>query len=400
MKKVFDPGELELADPSGDPNRVIAIQSKVKELIEANQQRKTGIFSELIDEGAWALPGLLNSTYVWMNRLEENKDAQDVLANIMAEMARDNESAVVLLFDSGILENPFKTSREIVLKALNALNWKPSSDQIAKIKSKISSQKNADDIEGLMLSFKLLVLSNDKVSFNMMLKQCEAWVEQNMDSGAHVFGLLVKHYPESTVKILTDVIMASRTLFNQRELAEVLINAIRPIPHEWWLDSSILKVSIDVLDKSDPPRNTVIEYLWKFAAQDAKQQNPQFWILNCKKINKLVFETVKPLDEKLFDIISRYWFEALGEAADKPDILKFIIDSAFSDPEIWAVNAAFELFFLRRNNNLVENALSKLSEENFYRYQRAETKYNHISPKNKAKTKVRTPEKAAGLKSK
>ena len=61
MKKVFDPGEIELADPRGDPNRVIEIQKKIKELLEANSQRQAGILDEIKDEGAWAIPGLLNA---------------------------------------------------------------------------------------------------------------------------------------------------------------------------------------------------------------------------------------------------------------------------------------------------------------------------------------------------
>src|SRR5215207_28853 len=105
MKRVFEPSEIELADPRGDPNRVIAIQMKIKELLEANRQRKEGILEEIRDEGAWALPGLLNATYVWMNNFEHNQPAQKEMAKLFAELAKENEAAIALLVDSGVLEN-------------------------------------------------------------------------------------------------------------------------------------------------------------------------------------------------------------------------------------------------------------------------------------------------------
>ncbi len=403
MKKVFEPGEMELADPRGDPNRVIAIQTKVKELIEANEQRRIGIASELFEEGAWALPGLLNSTYVWMNLFEENKDARDVMAKILAELARENESAVALLFDSGVLENPFKIPREIVLKALEDLNWKPTPEHISKINSRIIIQRNAADIDGLMLSYKLLANSGDKAGFNLMLKQCETWIEDNLASGVELFGLLVKYYPESTEKILTDVILAAP--YNEKVLAGKMIAAIRPIPANWWLDSKILKISISVLEESNPPRNTAIEFLWKFAAQDAKRGSPQFWTENCIKVNKLVFDAVSPLDDDLADILFRYWSMAIGEVADDPEILKFLVNSIFSETELWAVNAATQLFFMRgsesgknrKPGDGVENALNKLSSENYYRYQRAEAKFNLLSSKNKPKTETRSHSSSSNL---
>ena len=396
MKKVFEPGEMELADPRGDPNRVIAIQTKVKELIETNEQRRIGILSELLEEGAWALPGLLNSLYVWMNLFEENQEARDVMAKILAKLSEDNESAVALLFDSGVLENPFRTPREIVLKALDELNWKPAPEHISKINFQIIAQKKASDIEGLMLSYRLLARSGDKTSFNMMLNQCEIWIQDNLTSGVELFGLLVKFYPEFIIKILTDVILAAP--YNEKVLASKMITALRPIPANWWLDSKILKISISVLEESNPPRNTAIEFLWKFAALDAKREMPQFWSERGEKVNKLVFEAVTPLDDDLAENLFRYWSEALGEVADVPDILNFLVTSIFSEIELWAVNAATQLFFMRGNesgknrkpNDTVERALNKLSSENYPRYQRAEAKYNLLSSKNKAKTETRS----------
>lgn len=403
MKKVFEPGEVELADPRGDPNRVITIQTKIKELLEANIQRQEGIFEELREEGAWALPGLLNSTYVWMNYFEENKPAQTLMAKILAELAKDNDSAISLLFDSGVLENPFKIPREIVLQALDELQWIPSKEQVEEINAQIRHQRKTEDIEGQLLSYKMLARSGDKKAFNTMLEQCQKWAEQNMKSGAELLGLLVKYYPESKVEILSDVITATKYKYKDKDLANLLIESLQPIPSEWWTDSTIINVSINVLTELSPPRHTAIEYLWTSAALDTKRNSTQFWMTNFENVNNLIIEAVELLDDDIVETISRYWFQSLGKDAYNFDI---IVKSAFSESEPWGTSAASQLFFIRggeheknrKNKDGVEGAISKLMLDNPSRYDRAEANYNTISSKNKIRSDVKLTPKAGGLK--
>jgi hypothetical protein len=404
MKKVFEPGEVELADPRGDPNRVIDIQKKIKELLEANPQRQAGIIDEIREEGAWALPGLLNATYVWMNHFENNKPAQKIMAKILAELAKENDSAVTLLVDSGVLENPFKTPREIALQALEELNWNPSLEQIAKINSQIQSQKKSEDIEGILLSYHLLARSGDEKTFNSMLKQCTDWSVQNTGDAAILLGLLVKYYPESAIKTLSNVFIATKNMYKEKKLAAMLVEAIRPIPPSWWLDFTIINISINVLNECNPPRHTGIEYLFKNAAQDAKQNLPQFWAINSEKVNTLLFEATKSLNDDIAKTITRYWFQSLGSVTNNFDL---IVDAALSEFEPWGTSAALQLFFLRgehgkerKNKDIkgaVEEALNKLVSENDSRYNRAEADYSNISSKNKGETEMKTTSKSAGL---
>ncbi len=397
MKKVFEPGEVELADPRGDPNRVIDIQKKIKELLEANSQRQAGIIDEIREEGAWALPGLLNATYVWMNHFENNKPAQKIMAKILGELAKENDSAVALLVDSGVLENPFKIPREIALQALEGLNWRPSLVQIAKINTKIQGQKKSEDIEGLILSYQILARSGDKNAYNIMLKQCSDWSISNTGDAAILLNLLVTYYPESAIKILTEVFLSTKSMFKEKKLAEDLITALHPISPDWWLDSTIVTVSINVLKECNPPRHTTIEYFFKNAAQDAKQSLPHFWEENSKKINTLIFETTESLNDSVADQISRYWFRALGNVSNNLDI---IIEAADSDIETWGDSAALQLFFMRsekgkKHKDVVEKALSKLMEENGERYDRVEDMFNEISTKRKHTTEMKTISKNA-----
>ena len=401
MKKVFEPGEVELADPRGDPNRVIDIQKKIKELLETNAQRQQGIIDEIKEEGAWALPGLLNSTYVWTNNFEDNKPAQKTMAGILADVARENDLAEALLFEFGVLENPFKTSREIAMHALEVLNWKPSSAQIATVNIKIQEQKKLDDIEGLMLSYQVLARSGDKNIFNSMLKQCMDWSVLNTGDAASLLGLLVKYYPEFAVDTLSNVFVATKRMYREKKLAEYLVKAIRPIPSKWWLDSTIVNISIKVLAECIPPRHTCVEYLWKYAAQDAKNEDAQFWTENKGKVNTLLFHATEHLNEDISETITRYWFQSLGNIPNAYDLL---VEAALSEFEPWGTSAALQLFFLqgeqgknRKHKDLVETALNRLMSENSSRYERAESKYESISSKNKDDTEIKPTSKAAGL---
>ena len=404
MKKVFDPGEIELADPRGDPNRVIEIQKKVKELLEANNQRQAGILDEIKEEGAWAIPGLLNSLYVWMNQFEDNKPAQKKMGKILAEVAVNNESAIALLFESGVLENPFKTPREIVLQALEILNWKPSSDQIDSISAKIKSQTRSDDIEGLLFSYNILARSGDKKAYTGILKQCTDWSLNNTGDAVVLLGLLVKYFPELAQKTLTEVFKATREMYKNKNLATMLVDAIRPIPSDWWLDSTIVNVSINVLGELTPPRHTAIEYLLRDAAQDARRNPPEFWSENVEKVNSLIQETIENLDDNISETVSRYWFQALSNIAEGFDV---IIHAALSDSEPWGTSAALQLFFNRGeqnkhrnhldNKDAVEEALLRLKDEDSYRYDRAESKYISISSRNKDESDMKTSSKAATL---
>jgi hypothetical protein len=401
MKKVFEPGEVELADPRGDPNRVVDIQKKIKELLEANSQRQAGIIEEIREEGAWALPGLLNATYVWMNQFEKNKPAQKIIAKILSELAKENESAVALLVDSGVLENPFKIPREIVLQALEELNWNLSPEQIAIINTNIQRQKKSEDIEGLLLSYQILARSGDKNAFNSMLKQCTEWSVQNTGDAAILLGLLVKYYPESALNTLTDVFIATKSMYNEKKLATILIKAIQPVPSNWWLDSTIVNVSINVLTACTPPRHTCVEYLWKLAAQNAKSEDAQFWVENFRTVNSHLFDAVEPLDDNIAETITRYWFQSLGNVSDTYDV---IIEAALSEFEPWGTSAALQLFFMlgergknHKYKDVVEEALNRLRSENGSRYDLAESKYESISSKSKGETEMKTTSKAAGL---
>ena len=401
MKKVFEPDEVELADPRGDPNRVIAIQMKIKELLEANTQRQRGILEEILDEGAWALPGLLNATYVWMNNFEKNKPAQTVMAELFAELAKENDAAVALLIDSGVLENPFKTPREIVLQALDKLEWKPSPEEISKVNSQIQHQKSSEDIEGLLLSYNLLARSGDPKTLNAILKQCAEWAAQKMDAGATLLGLMAKHYPDLSGRILSEVFLATKNMYNDKNLANLLINAIRPVPKVWWLNSTIIEPSINVLEQCSPPRHTAIEYLWKYAAQDA-QAGGKFWTENARKVNTILLDVMGRLNDNVAETISRYWFQALAAVAENLDV---IIEGALSEHEPWGTSAALQLFFIRgseqnknrRNRGFAESALNRLMDENEIRYQRAEAKFNAISSRSKAATEMRATSQAATL---
>ncbi len=399
MKKVFEPGEIELADPRGDPNRVIEIQSKIKELLEANRQRQQGIRDEILADGAWAIPGVLNATYVWMNHLDNNEPAKEIIAELLANLARENDSAVNLLVDSGVLENPFKTPREIVLQALDKLNWKPAVGDINKISAQIKNQKKTGDIEGLLLSFHLLAQSGDKKQLELILQQAADWSAKNMDAGPKLLRILIKYYPDEAEKILTKVFEDTEHLYNEKNLAKKLVEAVRPIPLSWWLDNIIINISVDVLEQCNPPRHTAVEYLWENAAQDVKNELDRETL---NELNEQILQVTEKLEDDVANQIVRYWFKAQAKSLETLDV---IIVSAFSQHEVWATQAAAQFFFIKnqepkvykKHKEALDNALTRLANENSARYQRAQDLFETISSKKKQIAEVKATSNAATL---
>ena len=181
MDKVFDPSELELADSRGDPGRVVEIQKLYRNFSEANRQRQQGIRAQLLEQGAWALPGLLNATYVWMNQLEDAQ-SQKLLSSLMADLASDNPAAVDLLFRDGILEAPFSIPRSISRRALDEINWVPDEANSIKLIQAIDKSGELYHTQTVLDLYALLLKRGASQDFSNALTKCK--------SGTKIVGIL------------------------------------------------------------------------------------------------------------------------------------------------------------------------------------------------------------------
>lgn len=374
MIKVFEPGEIELADPRGDPNRVIEIQQKVQELLEANRQRREGVKQEILDQGAWALPGLINATFVWMNRLE-SEQTQVMLATLMAELAQGNLAAIDLLFRVGALETPFAIPRSIARRALEQLAWKPTDKNLQQLEQQIRLY----DIPSMLDLYALSLRTGKERELSTALNECRQWAKGRLKQSGDLLALLIRSHPTQAERIMTQVILAVQDEYKDENVADILVRPLCPIPGAWLQEGILLRVSNQVLHQVRTHRHTTVEYLWIHAVQDWKKESPRLWQDYLHSFgDQIKRNAIEP------ESIYRYWFRAL-HAVNEMD---YIIEQAQDKNEDWGTMAALDLLFLSRRqtrqprqseqSKQAAQALGDLESDNPERFRHASELFNRL----------------------
>ena len=232
MRKVFEPSELDFADVLGDPNQVIEIQAKVRELLHANRQRQRPLLAEIAGRGAWALPGVINATYIWMNELEVPQ-TQGLLAELMADLARGNTAATALLFRAGILATPFPVPRAICRRALELLSWQPDERQTNSLRQEITIANQLGDVQTMLDLYGLLFRAGSQADLTAARTQCIGWVREKRAEAGALLKLLVDHVPSQVAPIVSAVFAATIADRQDRNLANSLLHPLRPPPPDW-----------------------------------------------------------------------------------------------------------------------------------------------------------------------
>jgi hypothetical protein len=209
-----------------------------------------------------------------------------------------------------------------------------------------------------------------------------------MEPAGDLLALLTESFPERTAEILTAVFLAIKSKYKDKNLANMLIRPLRPIPASWLREGVLLKVSGDVLPKSVSGRHTAVEYLWVYAVCDSKEQSPELWQ-----------ELLKNLDDQVRqesdETVYRYWFEAVGRASE----VEYLARQAQAEArdEQWGIRAALQLFFLERDHSSAAQALSDLEYERPTRYERAQRLFEKITGHRKDRGKTQGGKGAGGL---
>lgn len=373
MHKVFEPSELELADIQGDPNQVFEIQGKVKELLEANRQRRPVLLDEIRGHGAWALPGVINATYVWMKDLNP-KSKQKMMADLMSELAGDNSAASGLLFRAGVLRTPFQIPRAICILALENLDWRPDAKQAGILRREIELADRSGDTQTMLDLYPLLFRLGDGRDQDRAQQLCAQWAESKRAESGVLLRLLVDHFPEQVASIVSDVFSATvhGDDYKDENLARALSHPLRPIPPDWLENEAILNISREVLSRTSSGRHTAIEYLWCDAAADCKKASADRW----RQLMPSVSERVK---HEASESIARYWYQAVGRAGE----IDYLIEQSQSESDPPGGAAALELFFLSRGSRQAKQGLAELQRLNPDRYQDASDRYELIFPRRK-----------------
>jgi len=212
IRQAFGPGAADLADLNADPNQIVLVQSLVKEMLEAGEQRQIGIYQMLLeDHKISALPGVISATYIMERHLKSNQNRK-LLASLLTELCRNSKAGQRLLLRAGIIENPSENGRKIAEIALNALGAvEISADDARWMVAKAGEANRLEERQAVLTIYAILL--GQSLHYEEALQICREWFASTyeMDDPARLMTLLLKGFPqhlENTLARLFSVIDA------------------------------------------------------------------------------------------------------------------------------------------------------------------------------------------------
>ncbi len=375
MNRIFEPLELDLGDARLLPNRVIEVQEKIEELLSprTNLHRREALVEDLCSQKAWVLPGLVNATMVFADRLDSKKNF-DELARILSTIAKDNPAAINLLLKSGIYQNPFYKSRAVIVESLRQLKWQPDDEKPFK---KLLKTLKDDDLWILDL-YRLYLRSKSENAYREGINLCEEWFRIPKDVAKDLFQELLINYPEKAGDIISRVFLAVTEISEgARKEKEYSTKVVGYIPHDIAIkivkQGVLTKISKDVLEDMYVPRHKAIETLWVYSISELSKNNPQFEELNLIANN--IIEQCDLCSSQVRESIYRYWMQGLGSAG----LIEYLITQIEKDDdEVYQLQAVIQLFFQQQKDKRAKQVLSDLERDNFSLYSKAQENFETI----------------------
>ena len=385
IRSIFDADAIELHDLRADPNTVIKVQGLVKEMLEANDNRRLGIYQTLVEEyGTFALPGVISATYVLSDQLT-NKKRQDTVAQLMVELCRDNPAAQRLLLRAGVIESPFDVSRQIAAKALTDLGELEIAADTDWLLSEAKRLAKEEERASALVIYELLLRHG--IGFQEALDVCYKWFagDYEAEAPASLMRLLLTFSPAHTEGILTKLFdslerrddEAGRVIKSTVDLsdAEALIPALRAASKR--------------LERERTGTAKPVEYLFEGAVARQIVQSPE-----CIPVCVHFIQT-----EDLHEGVTRYWWQALSSAVklgSEGAKQHFDRDLAHINDEAFALWGYVQLMFIETAPRLdkqtkawAAQTLQDLRLLNPYLHQQAKEKKELIVPGNATSGKSR-----------
>lgn len=302
IRTIFDE-ESDLHDLRADPNMVIEIQKLVTEMLGANEHRRIGIRQEIVDKyGVAALPGVISATFVLTTQLSNRKN-QQMLAELIRELAADNPGAIRMLVKTGVADNPFAESRAVMVEALAGLDAAQAVREMAPALLKAAERaKKVFDRPAARQFYEVLLQQG--LGFDEALAACRAWfsAEYEIDEAVSLLSTLLHVRSERTDELLYDLL----SLLERRD------TGAKSIEHHLKLSNGSLiipaiQAANRLLERERIKRSKPVEAMFEGAIAhcviaDSNTITPVFAELKRSRYN---------------DEIARYWWQALSEAATK-----------------------------------------------------------------------------------
>jgi hypothetical protein len=305
IRTIFDE-ESDLHDLRADPNMVIEIQKLVTEMLGANEHRRIGIRQEIVDKyGVAALPGVISATFVLTKQLSNRKN-QQMLAELIRELAADNPGAIRMLVKAGVADNPFAESRAVMVEALAGLDAALAVREMAPALLKAAERaKKVFDHHAARQIYEMLLQHG--LGFDEALAACRMWFSsdvkvRDIDEAVPLFTSLLRLQPTRTEDLLFDQL----TLLKPKDPAKANLRDHLRLPST----SSVLpamRAGDRLIKRESTKRSNIVESLYTGAITKCIVDEPQ--------IIPAIFHE---LDTSNFEQTTvRYWWRALSQAASR-----------------------------------------------------------------------------------
>jgi hypothetical protein len=306
IKTIFDVEDTVLDDLRADPNDVILVQKKVKEMLSESALRQAGLRNEITALGVRALPGVISATYVLTKQLNNVKN-RSMVAKLVAELAGENPAAIRLILTAGVTENPFYESRAVTIEALGQLDAasavmqaQSALAQAAQRADAIDDQKTARQIYGILLRHRLQIEHAVAACYKRLSSG------KNAEEALQLASAILTAKSDEIEKLLVDLL--SKIKYNERNKQESkkvqleVKNSLRLPSHHSLLPA--IHAANTLLSRSGNKRSKPVEGFFQGAIAHIIVSEPSL-------IND-GFNAV--LAEGMQMSLVRYWWQAVSEA--------------------------------------------------------------------------------------
>jgi hypothetical protein len=353
MDKVFEVKEIDLVDLSGDTHFVTDIQRRVQIMLGAGGGQRDQVRDSIANEGARALPGVLNATYVFAARLKRRE--QRVLAGLLAELIGVNKAAREMLLRNGVLEAPFAATRQTALLALQELGtFAPL--EMDQIRTTAWQHAKQGDYEAALPLYECLAEGQDEQAGSELAYLAGELFRDHVDIGPTLLDLVLRCSPKNTYQVLVGI-MGQMDRKGKKFGREI---KLRMSPESVANLEQVLQASSRIIENNQGYKHKGIEFLFEGPIAGYLKQNPDM----IQAYGSLVEENHKSL--------YRYWWQGLTQDLELDVVRRYFIDKVAAPLDEFTWHGGIQLLFTKKYDRQFRvwatELLDTLEQEEVYQY--------------------------------